>query len=260
MKTECLACSAPTMGVWLCRTHTRHLFETLNRFPGLVADLETTTAKLDRMVRNVGGTSKGGAQPVIVNFDAAELLTETRRWLLTWTHNATQARTRAMLRSFSLPHMAVYLRESMPAMLPAQPVGAMYDELLELTRRITRVIDLPPDRAGWDYAGPCGAVFDNGTCPNQLWVRHGETTTTCERCGTSWDVTERRTGALAAAENLQATAGTISRALTAAGQTVTVNMIYHWRSRGQLTPAETNKTGQPLYRVGDVLDILKGGV
>jgi hypothetical protein len=151
----------------------------------------------------------------------------------------------------------VCLHQSVAHIITTQDAGFMYLELDDLVRRIVHTIDLPLDRSGWDYAGPCGMVFDNGTCPNQLWVRHGETLVTCARCGTGWDVADRRGNALEKAVNLHATASAISRALTASGRGVTSELIYQWHRRGKLKSAGTNKAGQPLYRVGDVMKLTK---
>lgn len=259
MNTECLVCAGVTSGVWLCAQHHRHLAGLLDRTPGLAQDLETTTARLDRVTTIAGMHGKGGAQPAVVNFDAAEVLATLRRALLKWTHHLYRAHA-TVPASFTIPDMARHLRHHLPTMLPTQDVGFLYTELEDVTRTGLRTVDLPPDRDGWDYAGPCGAVFDNGTCGHQLWAAHHQTSTTCPRCGTTWDVTVRRSGALAAAVDLHATADTISRALTAAGQTVTPGNIHTWRHRGRLTPVGTDAAGRPTYRLGDVMRLLEGGV
>lgn len=253
--TECLVCAGVTKDVWLCARHRDYLLTMLNSAPGLARQLTITAAKLDQVVRNVGGHQKNGAAPSIVNFDAADLYGELRATLLKWVKRTAGPVTAVFP---TVPAMVLRLRAVLPDILTTQDAGFMYDDLNQVTRRATLAIDLPPSREGWDYAGPCGMTWDNGTCLHQLWVRHGEASAECKRCGTVWDVTDRRAKALAAAANLLATTDTISRALTSAGQTVSAATIYHWRNRGRLTPAGTNKAGQPLYRVGDVMDLVKG--
>lgn len=256
MKTECLVCEAPTNNVWLCNPHRQQLRDMLQRLPLLARELETTRAKQDHMAKTVGGAAKSGAAPAIVNFDAAEVLAELRRLLLYWTHEVYRMYG-MQLESFVIFHMAHYIEAHLNQMVSVQPVGAMYTEVADMTRRIIRCIDLPPTTEGLKYAGVCGMVFDNGTCPHQLWARPGETLITCQRCGTDWDLDDRRAGALAAARNMVATADTISRALTAQDIHVTPHMIHVWKNRGRLTPTGTNPGNQWLYRVGDVMQLVK---
>lgn len=253
--TECLVCGGQTNNVWLCTRHRDQLVTMLNGAPGLATELETTAAKLDQVVRTIGGHQKNGAAPSIVNFDAAGLRTELHAILLKWVKRTATPETTVFP---TIPAMVLQLRATMPRIITTQDAGFMYDDLDQVTRRATLAIDLPPSREGWDYAGPCGMTWGNGTCLHQLWVRHGDSTAECKRCGTVWDVTDRRSKALAAAVNMLATADTISRALTSAGQQVTAANIYTWRNRGRIIPAGTNKAGQALYRIGDVMELVKG--
>jgi hypothetical protein len=256
MKTECLVCAAETKDVWLCGRHLSELRTTLHRLPGLVHDLEITITKQDKMGGSVGSSGQGGAKPLILNVDAAEVLRSLRATLLTWTH-AVYRDTGDTPASFAIRDMTKLLSDTLNQRVTKQPVGALYTDILHAARCATRAVDLPPTTAGLQYAGPCGAVFPNDVvCSHQLWARPREENIVCARCGTEWNVPDRRDGALEAAEEILATADSISRALTAQGMSVTAQMIYHWKHRGKLKAAGTNKANQPVYRVGDVLDII----
>lgn len=254
--TECLVCEAVTVDVWLCAVHRHDLLVMLNRVPGLARDLETTAAKQDHIGGTVGSPGQGGPAPAIVNFDAADVLARLRYLLHIWTHRAYKLHRKHHPESFSIPHMAGFLLGQLPEMVATQPVGALFTELEAIVREAVKAVDLPQNRQGMKYAGACGATFDNGTCPNQLWAMTGENVITCKRCGTVWDADDRRDSALDAAENLSAPATVISRALTTQGYPVTAEMIYLWKLRGRISPTGTNKASQHVYRVGDVMDLL----
>lgn len=256
MKTECLVCAAETKDVWLCGRHLAQLRDTLHRLPALALDLETTIAKQDRMGGHVGSSGQGGAKPLVLNVDAADTMHALRATLLEWTHGWFRD-TGTAPDSFAIRDMAKLLSDTLNQRVTKQPVGALYTDIMHTARCATRAVDLPPDTTGLQYAGPCGAQFPNNvTCTHQLWARPREDNITCPRCGTEWNVPDRRDGALDAAEDILATADTISRALTAQGVEVTAQMIYSWKHRGKLKAAGVNKAKQPVYRVGDVLDIL----
>ncbi|WP_269939031.1 hypothetical protein [Arthrobacter sp. HY1533] len=256
MKTECLVCAAQLKDVWLCGRHLAQLRDTLRRLPALARDLEDTIAKQDRMNKSVGSSGKGGTKPLILNVDASEVMRTLRSTLLVWTH-VTYRTIGSAPASFQIHDMAYHLDRVLDKLVAHQPIGALYAEVMHAARMVTQAVDLPPSTAGLQYAGPCGAVFPNDvTCTHQLWARPREDNITCPRCGTEWNVPDRRDNALDAAEDILATADTISRALTAQGVDVTAQNVYDWRRRGKLTPAGTNKANQPVYRVGDVLDII----
>lgn len=257
MKTECLNCEATLTTVWLCPTCTTELRNWLRRLPGLDQELATTMARLDQMGGSVGGSSNMVA-PSIVNFDAADTRRRLRRHLLNWTHTVNRWLTGNAPISFQIRHMCDYLDECLDAYRGQQGIGALHDETGFIVHQATTAIDKPRQHDGQDYAGPCGAVFNNGTCEHQLWVKHGTPTVTCPRCDTVWDVKARRESALAAAADLTATAGMISRALTAQGVTVTPENIRTWKARGRLVAVRENRAGQPLYRIGDVVALTKG--
>lgn len=118
------------------------------------------------------------------------------------------------------------------------------------------------DRRGelW-YAGRCtaeveGPEGERWCCLEDLYVRHGAKRVTCRRCDSVWSVEDRRTWLLAEAEDTLATAAEIARAVTALGKPVEPERIRQWKTRGRLVPHSEDDRGRPLYRVGDVLDLL----
>lgn len=122
-----------------------------------------------------------------------------------------------------------------------------HDEIVEAVRAARRVIDRPADRL---YAGPCDE------CGGDLYARPGALAVECRPCELVYEVEARRAWLLAALEEHLATTIEISRALTSLAQPVTPAAIRGYAHRGQLIPRGVNDRRHPLYRLGDVLDIL----
>lgn len=120
------------------------------------------------------------------------------------------------------------------------------DEVHAAVTQARRVIDRPP--AKW-YAGRC-------PCETDLYARPGAASVRCTGCGTTYDVAARRAELLATVEDRLATATEIARALTALATPITPAAIRGYAHRGRLTPRGTTVDGRPLYRVGDVIDLI----
>jgi hypothetical protein len=82
----------------------------------------------------------------------------------------------------------------------------------------------------------------------------------CRDCRTVYDVAERREWLLHSAEDVLATAPVISRALTRMGSEVMPDRIRQWASVSgggrRLVRRGRDRSGVPLYRLGDVMDLL----
>jgi hypothetical protein len=127
------------------------------------------------------------------------------------------------------------------------------DEITSLVRSIEHTVDLPRERL---FAGPCGAEDEGGTCESELYAVPGVETVTCRACGTEYDLAQRRSFLLAAAENVLAHAELIGQAVTSLGQPVKSDRIRQWAHRGRLVPHGIDHAKRPTYRIGDVLDLL----
>lgn len=127
-------------------------------------------------------------------------------------------------------------------------------DLHHTVARATRVIDRPPDHL---YAGPCGAEQPDGVlCDTHLYADPTAPTVTCPTCSTSWTVDDRRAWLLAEARHTLGTATELARALTRYDRPMSASLIHTWHSRGRLTPHGHNARGHPIYRLGDVLDLI----
>ncbi|MFC6885310.1 MULTISPECIES: hypothetical protein [Actinomadura] len=125
-----------------------------------------------------------------------------------------------------------------------------YDEILAAVAAARRVVDRPAERL---YAGPCD------DCGEDLYARPGAAAVPCPGCHAVYEVEARRAWLLRAAEDVLASATDISRAITRLGQPVTPEAIRGYAHRGLLLPRTHRTTGGrtvPLYRLGDVVDVL----
>lgn len=150
--------------------------------------------------------------------------------------------------------MAAYLLDRVNVIEGQEEAPVLRSAVLDAVRRVERVIDREPEKVA---AGECGAELpDETVCQRQLYADPTEPFVICPACETRWSVTDRRAWLLASAEDSVANAATISAALTRLDQPVTADRIYKWRERGRLVQHGADPRGAPMYRLGDVLDLL----
>ncbi|GAA4358468.1 hypothetical protein GCM10023145_31170 [Angustibacter luteus] len=135
-----------------------------------------------------------------------------------------------------------------------------YGALLLSQDKLEQLVDRPADQA---YIGQC-----NADCGQDLYCsidltdpQHPkllEPLIACPRCGRIWDTNDRRERLLAAAEDVEASATDLARALTRMQEPVTPERIRQWAVRDKITPRGADARGRPTYRLGDVRAILNG--
>lgn len=122
-----------------------------------------------------------------------------------------------------------------------------YDDLTAALRQIEHLIDTPAPRI---YAGPCNV------CRQDLYARAGAAQVECLACDMVYDMAQRREYLLECASDRLERAGHIARAVTELGSPISAQRIRTWAGRGQIRSPYSDPVGRPLYRVGDVLDLL----
>lgn len=255
--TVCMCGAEAGAGAYLCRACTRRLVRLLRAIPGLVGDLAVTIERRDRVGEPSGRSSD--TSPLLVNVDAMARAQELGRALIRaagWVSRHQPAPAPPFVHPARL---AVWLVLRAEWMSTRPEIHGVYADVHKAAKKAVQAIDVPTGQKGLAYLGPCG--WDDGTtlCTRRLWAANDRASITCGACGTTWDVTGRRLGALTAARDQLATAPAISRALTTHQFDITTSTIRVWKHRGQLTPAATNDNGASLYRVGDVLDLVQHG-
>jgi len=123
-----------------------------------------------------------------------------------------------------------------------------YSDLVAIASQLERIIDQPPTLK---YAGPCNI------CRKDLYAREGAGKVECRPCGMTYDMAGRREWLLECAEDRLERASLIAQAVTDLGSPISADRIRKWAQRSQLIPHATDRLGRPLYRIGDVLDLLR---
>lgn len=244
-------CGRPAGDARLCRTCIGDLRDALRDLPFLLRELETVLTR-----QAVTGTRNGprsNSRPLPFHAAASDC-----RMALTRALEAAAARLIRddCPRSPQPQHVAAWLLGRLEQLRHHAYAETMHHEILTPVEKARWLIDRAPDR--W-YAGPCVV------CTRDLYAETGHSQIQCEDCGASYDVHARRAKLLKAAADHLANAATIARAVTWLGEEpVTPKRIGMWAHRKRLVarghepyPSGTDPTRtRPLYRVGDVLELL----
>jgi hypothetical protein len=177
-------------------------------------------------------------------------------------------RTCDLIRARSIDHpaarAATFLLDHLDWIRHRPEAAEAVDELNAAAATLQRVVDSPPALA---YAGPCwNELGDGERCEFELYAVEGRNSVTCQGCGEDHDLAARRRWLLGEAQDALATAATLAAALSSLDTPVTSSMIRNYADRGRIVAHGHDRQGRPLYRVGDVVDVLadvakrKGGV
>lgn len=228
---------------------------------------------LTRQAR-IGGTGRRGAEtPLPYGEAAAEAIWALRLALVGWVrilesdgqpfgptcrrrceHGSCVWITTRSLPDDTLPAMAHWLAHRVPDIRRHPAGGEAVDELVDSVRQARRVIDRGADLV---YCGPCIHADEDGrTCMTDLYARPDAQVVQC-RCGAVTDVRDHRAWLLRKAEDVLGTPAEIARALTRLDRPVTPERIRQWGQRNRIIPRARNARDHPLYRIGDVLVLLK---
>ncbi|WP_067171158.1 hypothetical protein [Microtetraspora niveoalba] len=270
-RLHCPTCSGTMPGhLQVCRSCAAGTLRDLADVPSLTMELDRALARQNVFGDRAGGRSAETALPW--DQRAREARHVLRSALSGWTHYLAdgirpmagpicRARCehqtctyislgRPPRRDATPGAMAVWLLRHQRQLLGRATADEAVDEIREAVRLARRAIDRPPSL--W-YAGPCGV----GGCDADLYARHGSAIIRCRACYATHDTAARETWLLRQATHHLGTATEIARALTGFGYEVTPARIWQWAHRGRLAARGRGRRG-PLYRVGDVLDLLTG--
>lgn len=286
---EC-QCGRPTAGAWLCPRCQGTLAIAIANTAAYFDDLDTVLTKRARYGGQ--GSTKGSigrTQPLPVDgrfTDRAGQGSEIRwgAWntVSTWCrvvmeeqperigpacasaclHTSCAAVRRTRWPADTMRSMCLYLDRQFRWIVREQWVTELMDELLDVERRLKRIVDRPADR--W-YAGKCSAPNeDEPDCPTDLYAQADRGWIDCPTCGIRHDVAERRTILLAEAKGYLVTATEAAGALIAwtdydGTEVNLVKRISEWHARGRLEAHGSDHVGgkdRQLYRLGDVQVLL----
>ncbi len=262
----CLApqCDRPAAGGFLCGSCLATLRRDLEAVPDLLADLEVTVSRQDKLADPSGRSTDERPLPLRPGpLEARDTLTAT---LGAWTHHVA-ARTGTGTRVFGAQASALWLLADLDVVRSDPDAGQLADEIGFAVVTARRAVDKRLQRS---YLGPCmnelseharkarpGAEF----CLHDLYAHPHAVEVTCEAdgCGATWGVAELREWLLGEAEDQLRTATELSRALPDLLRIhITAATIRGWYRHGKIAqhpPVPTSdRPKDPTYRVGDVID------
>jgi hypothetical protein len=184
---------------------------------------------------------------------AGRLRRELTRFLVRWVHRVSLSQPGAVPPRNTVESESGWLLAAVP-WFRVHPDGAVLAaELASLHARVLEAVDRPPDMV---YLGVCSAVLRGGECPEDIYSEWGEAYVRCRRCRTDHDVQARRDMLLSVIADQLATGPDIARGLSGLDMAVTPERIRQWKHRKRIVVRAPNHHGDPMYRVGDVIDLV----
>lgn len=253
--SDCKCGRATRDDAFVCEDCLGDLNRALGDIPWLTTELDTTLTRTRGVDYRALGGAKATETPLPMHLKAGELQAELRAILVAWVKFCAEDGITHQSPTVALPRDNA---TSMSRWLMWRVDGLAYNELgsdavTEITgivNRGTRIIDRPADR--W-FAGPCDE------CQEDLYAASQVGDIKCRNCGTGFDIAERREWLIGEAEDRLATAAVIAGAVPIiAGLHITADRIYKWKQRGQILD-RGHDGANPLYRVGDVIDLMTMG-
>lgn len=258
----CAKCQAKFRGDWtLCATCVDGMSQNLvtlfrhnigkdgRLVPNVLDELLITVTRQSRLTDPLGGRA-GAETPLVFHALAADRLRALSAFLrASYRHYLRTSRTTHHLMRDSPFGHAAWLHTHAGHIAKSQDAGDFAMTLERLITEASAVVDRPADM--W-FAGPCP------TCEADLYAMEGAGQVKCRHCRNTSDVTAQRERLLLAVDDVLATAAEISRAVHLTGMAVTPSRITNLYHRGKLVRHGRNRTGDHLYRMGDVLSVLEG--
>ena len=146
------------------------------------------------------------------------------------------------------PESLRYLAENVGWLAHQPDALDAFDELDTATVLVETIIRQPP----WEmwYAGRCDQ------CGVDMYAYRDDLVVECRPCCLMYDVPERRRYLLDVVRDHLDRSSTICRALGGLGIEVSRQRLKMWETRGLLAAKAVDLSGRPLYRVGDVIDVV----
>ena len=139
-----------------------------------------------------------------------------------------------------------YLARHTTWLMHRQEAEQAYDELIHACVTIRNAVDAGAEQR---YAGPCDV------CGRDMYAAPAAAFALCAPCNLEYPMEARRAWLLQASEDRLVPASELARAVTALGAAVAAETVRKWASRGRIV-AHGHIGARPLYRVGDVLDLI----
>ena len=199
----------------------------LTRAAFILPTARTTIEKQDQVVTPQPGNTTAGSRPP-ANLDASEAAHQISR---------------------SLTVISGLLDKGYDHSAP--PVVDEARNLNHWTDRLWHLVDHPPEG---ETLAPCA-------CGRALVAYRETGTVYCRSCGEVYDIEERRQKRRDDSQALDDMEGTLTQVIRyaeAAGYKANLQTAHAWARRGKLKTTGKNDDGRPLYRYGDLRQLIIG--
>jgi hypothetical protein len=245
----------------------------LAELPSWLRELEVAVARQARTSRPDGGKpTKRPYPPLPYDTQAAELADRMRNELGTAIRHLCESRGIETPKIARTADMAVWLSSEDVVAATRQDEAAV--EAIGWARSLRDAIKRQVDNLGTRFAGPCTArirtlSLETGStgvltpvtvereCGADLRARSGDQVIVCPYCQTKHDARDVMAAVIQRNHEHHARPVEIADSLTRAGWPVRAATIRKWVEREKLFSWRDDEFGRALYRVGDVLDLVK---
>ncbi len=258
-------CGAPTQS-FLCDSHRDELVSWLwdiggvklddrgEYLPSLLDELDTTISGDDKIGgAHIGIVVRSAETPLPFNERASETKAYLCNAVVGWTRLFAEDNQHLMFDVTTVEQAARWMA-SFPNLLAGQTAAAeMHDEIRRWVTSARRAIDRPAQRV---FLGECGGEFQGVRCDAPLFALDGNYEARCRVCSTEFRIVDRRRSMLNLLEDRLAHSGDLAALVRANGQPMASSTIRTYAQVGKIAAKGKDKRGRPLYRVGDVMDVI----
>lgn len=247
MGMTCGACGGGTgEGIHLCAGCRDVLLGDLREVESTIGALWASAARMDVGNGSVG-TSGHATAPDPTNSGAYDTGRTLNVILTGWARAIGHHQPNAV-------KAATVLLEQIREVRSADWAPVLKQELRDALNDCRHAMDRAPRRV---FAGICPEDVGGIECATPVYTPEGTADARCQTCGTTWDVTEWRPRAIAAAGLHAGTAVELSRILSDPVRALVfpVNKIAVWVNRGKLSPIGHRADGRPVYQVRKVRNL-----
>lgn len=249
-------CDLPVEDAHCCAGCGHRLRLALTDVPALSTELDVTLSRQSAVGHRVGSRSAGA--PLPYDTRASAVAHNLRNTLQTWVRLVADEKysDSRILPADTVSAMAGWLVSEVEYLRHHEAAVEAVTEITAAVDDARRIVDRPADRV---FVGVCSAVHNGISCTESLYARPSAHEVRCRTCGATHEVAARREVLKAAVDDVLATPAEIARAVVWLGDHVRPNQITRWVQAGRLVarahyPTESGQ--RPLYRIGDVLDLL----
>lgn len=279
--TSAEPCDRPAGDGFICTGCTKHVERVLAELPSWLGELDMAIARQVRVTSRDGGKpTKRFEQPLPYNESAADLLHRVRNELSVAIRGLCESRGIPAPRIERTPDMATWLVAHVDSIRQDDAAP----EMVAWARSLRDAIRWQVDNLGTRFAGPCRAVVRvlvvGGTetpsddskagesisglpvrvtereCGAALRTRSGDSVIICRECKTRHDAADVLARVIRDNHEHMARPSELADLLTTAGWPVKADTIRKWGRRGKLYDWREDDLGRPMYRLGDVLDLV----